>query len=80
MRPTAFVVMLFVMGAACVAIAIADHSLGWFIGGAVFFAVGMYARGQLKKEWEVGAGPARAGFVGIAMLAMLAAMLVLFLI
>jgi len=68
------------MAAACVAIAAADRSWGWLVGGAIFFSVAMVARGQLKKEWEVGRAPARPGFVGLAMLAMLAAMLVLFLI
>jgi len=66
------------MAAACVVIAIGDRSWGWFIGGVVFAAVAMLARGLLKKEQEVGRGPARFGFVGIAMLAMLVVMAGLF--
>ncbi|MBB4634287.1 hypothetical protein [Longimicrobium terrae] len=75
MRPTAFVVCLFVMAAACVVIAAADGSWGWLIGAAAFLAVGMLARGKLRKEREVGLAPARFGFVGVSMLVMLAAIL-----
>lgn len=77
-RPTAFVAWLFIMAGACVVIAVGDRSIGWFIGSGVFFLLGLFARGQLKKEQEVGREPPRLGFVGAAMVAMLVIMGALF--
>lgn len=73
MRPIPFVAMLFVMAAACVVIAIGGRSLGWFMGGLVLFAVGMFARRQLQREQEEGPAGARLGFVAIAIGLMVAA-------
>lgn len=78
MRPTSFVAWLFVMAAACIVIAIGDRSGSWLIGGLVLFSVAMFARHKLKQESQLGRGPARVGFVGLAMLVMLAAMSFLF--
>lgn len=77
MRPTSFVVCLFVMAAACVVIAAAGGSGGWLMGAAAFLGVGMFAKDKLSREREVGLAPARLGFVGASMLVMLAAILVI---
>jgi hypothetical protein len=68
------------MAAACAAIAVADRSWVWLIGGGVFLSVALFARGQLAKEQESGPAPPRLGFVGMAMLVMVAAILVIALI
>lgn len=57
MRPYAFIVTLFIMSVACVLIAIGDRSWGWLLGGASFFALGMYARRQRVIEQKPGYSP-----------------------
>ena len=79
MGRTTFVAMLYIMTAACVVIAIGDHSLGWAIGAVAFFFVAQFARRQLKSEVEIERPPGpRLGFVGIAMLVMVVAILLMF--
>lgn len=73
MRPRAFVAALFVMSLACLVIAAAEGSLGWFAGGGVFLAVGLFARRLGSEEGVPGSGGARLGFIGIAMLVMVIA-------
>jgi 1,4-dihydroxy-2-naphthoate octaprenyltransferase len=78
MGRTSFVACLYVMAAACVVIAISDRSWGWLIGSAIFFGVATAARRALKKEHETGREAPRLGFVGFAMLGMVAVMGILF--
>jgi hypothetical protein len=69
-----FIAWLYIMGGASVAIAISDHSLGWFIGGIVFFVVADFARRQFKKEKQAKhEGDFRFSFVAVAMLVMIVA-------
>jgi 1,4-dihydroxy-2-naphthoate octaprenyltransferase len=72
-----FTAWLYIMGVACVAIAIGDKKWGWLIGAVIFFVVAETARRMLKNE-EASNGPARVSFVALAMLVMLSAMGILF--
>lgn len=79
MRRILFVPLLFVMAAACVVIAVADRSWGWFFGGGVFLSVAIYARRLLNQERETGPAAPRLGFVAVAMLAMVLAIFMMYL-
>lgn len=68
------------MAATCAAIAVADRSWGWLIGSGTFLSVALFARRQLEQEQGSGPAPPRLGFVGMAMLVMVAAILVMALI
>ncbi len=76
MRPIAFVACLYLMGAACVLVAIGDQSWPWLIGSVVGFAVAEFARRKLKEERRSGTvrSAPRFSFMGVAMLSMVAAM------
>ena len=78
MGRTTFVVVLFIMAAACVVIAMTSRSWGWLVGAILFSVVGIMARRRLKAEQETGREPPRLGFVGMAILGMLLAMGFLF--
>lgn len=63
-----FVAMLFVMGLACLGIALSSASWGWAIGGIAFLSVGIFARRRLKEESEVGPETASNKFIVLAFL------------
>lgn len=74
-----FVAMLYIMAIASVVAAFGDRSWGWAIGAIAFFLVAQFARRQLKKEVASDErAPPRLGFVGIAMLVMVVAILLMF--
>ena len=77
MGKATFTAWLYIMGVACVAIAVGDKKWGWLIGAVVFFAVAEMAR-RMMKDGEASNGPARVSFVALAMLVMLTAMCFLF--
>ena len=45
-----FVVVLFIMGLACLGNAAVNGSLGWLAGAIAFFVVGVYAKRLLVRE------------------------------
>ena len=80
MHPIVFVACLYLMGAACILVAIGDRSWPWLLGSAVSFAVAEFARRKLREERSdpQARHTPRAGFFVIAMLGMIAAMAFLF--
>lgn len=73
-----FVIWLHVMAMACGVIALTERSWAWFIGGIVLLVVATMARRLRSDEAATGHTGPRIGFVGVAMLLMLAVMALLF--
>lgn len=63
--------MLFVTAIACLGTAVADASLGWFIGGIILLFIAIYAFRQGKKELDTGRETASNSFIIFALLTFL---------
>jgi hypothetical protein len=73
-----FVAWLFVSALACLLLAAIESSLGWLIGGIILVLVAVFAHRLLKRERDVGRQGPSLRFAGLAMLAMLIVMGLLF--